>query len=74
LLNNKITILFNTQKEILMDTTFDWLNNHIYILMFSLTSRMYNIKKFDLEREKLVEIVSGFEYKPIQIEIDPCNG
>jgi len=75
--NNKINTLLTTEKEILMDTTIDWLNNYLYILMSSKTNRnsiVYSIKKFDLEQKKIEEIISGFEYKPLQIEVDPCNG
>lgn len=77
LFNNKTNNLFTTEKEIMLDTTFDWLNDHLYILMSSMSnknSRMYSIKKFDLEKKKLTEIVSGFDYKPFQIKVDPCNG
>jgi len=60
-----------------MDITFDWLNNDLYILTASITNkniRMYSIKKFNLELKKLVEVISGLDYKPFQIEVDPCNG
>lgn len=60
-----------------MDITTDWLNNHLYILMSSMTNRnslVYSIKKFDLEHKKMIEIISGFDHKPFQIEVDPCNG
>lgn len=59
-----------------MDITIDWLNNHLYILMSSISNRntiVYSIKKFDLEQKKVEEIISGFD-KPLQIEVDPCNG
>lgn len=70
--SNMINILL-TGKDILMDTTLDWLNNDLYILTLT-TNRKYSIKKFNLEQKKLVEIVSGLDYKPFQIEVDPCNG
>lgn len=76
LVNNKINTLFSTEKEILMDTTIDWLNNNLYIVMTK-TNRnatTYSIKKFDLEQKKLEEIISGFDYKPLQMKVDPCNG
>lgn len=60
-----------------MDTTIDWLNNQLYILMSSKTNRnsiVYSIKKFDIEQKKLEEIISGFDYKPLQMKVDPCNG
>lgn len=60
-----------------MDTTIDWLNNHLYILMSSTTNRnttVYSIKKFDLELKQIEEVISGIDYKPLQIEVDPCNG
>lgn len=60
-----------------MDITIDWLNNYIYILMLSTSHKnikVYSIKRFDLEEKKLVEIVSGFDHKPLQIKVDPCNG
>lgn len=71
--SNMINILLTTEKEILMDTTLDWLNNDIYILTLT-TNRKYSIKKFYIEQKKLVEIVSGLDYRPFQIEVDPCNG
>ncbi|XP_050056431.1 proto-oncogene tyrosine-protein kinase ROS isoform X5 [Aphis gossypii] len=77
LVNNKINTLLSTEKEILMDTTIDWLNNQLYILMSSKTNRnsiVYSIKKFDVEQKKLEEIISGFDYKPLQMKVDPCNG
>lgn len=77
LLNNKIDVLLTSDKNTLLDTTIDWLNNHLYILMSSMTSRnitVYSIKRFDLEQQILVEIVSGFNQKPFQIKVDPCNG
>lgn len=77
LVNNKINTLLSTEKEILMDTTIDWLNNQLYILMSSKTNRnsiVYSIKKFDIEQNKLEEIISGFDYKPLQMKVDPCNG
>lgn len=70
--SNMINILL-TGKDILMDTTLDWLNNDLYILTLTI-NRKYSIKKFNLEQKKLVEIVSGLDYKPFQIEVDPCNG
>lgn len=60
-----------------MDTSIDWLNNYLYILMSSLTNRnttVYSIKKFDLEEKKIIELLTGFDHKPFQIEVDPCNG
>lgn len=60
-----------------MDTTIDWLNNQLYILMSSKTNRnsiVYSIKKFDIEQKKLEEIISGFDHKPLQMKVDPCNG
>jgi len=75
--SNETNILFTTEKEILMDMTIDWLNNDLYILMGSITNRntrVYNIKKFNLEHNKLGEVISGLDYKPFQIEVDPCNG
>lgn len=77
LLNNKINILLTSNKEMLMDTTFDWLNNCLYILMSSTpnkNTKVYSIKKFDLEQKKLIDVVSGFDDKPSQIGVDPCNG
>lgn len=77
LLNNSISVMLTTDKEILMDTTFDWLNNYLYILMSSMpnkNTKVYSIKKFDLERKKLIEVVSGFDDKPYQIGVDPYNG
>lgn len=75
--NNKINILLTTEREILMDITIDWLNNYLYILMSSTTNKntiVYSIKKIDLNQDKMEEIVSGFDSKPLQIEVDPCNG
>jgi len=75
--NNKINILLTTETEILKDISLDWLNNQLYILMSSVTNKntiMYSIKKFDLYKNKIEEIVSGFESKPLKIEVDPCNG
>lgn len=77
LVNNKTYVLLTTKKEILMDLTIDWLNNHLYILISSIINsdtKVYSIKQFDLEQKKIVEVVSGFDYKPFQIEVDPCNG
>jgi hypothetical protein len=77
LVNNKTYVLLTTKKEILMDLTIDWLNNHLYILILSTINsdtKVYSIKKFDLEQKKMFEVVSGFDYKPFQIEVDPCNG
>lgn len=77
LLNNKINVLLTSDKNTLLDTTIDWLNNHIYILMSSMTSRnitLYSIERFDLEQQISVEIVSGLIQKPFQIKVDPCNG
>lgn len=71
--SNMINILLTTEKEILLDTTLDWLNNNLYILT-STTNRKYSIKKFSIENNNLVEIISGLNYKPFQIEVDPCNG
>jgi len=72
--NNKTKTLFTTKKEILLDISIDWLNHQLYILMSSNENTRYNIKKFNLEQEKIEGIVSGFDSKPIQIEVDPCNG
>jgi len=75
--NNNINILLTTEREILMDITIDWLNNYLYILMSSIANKntiVYSIKKFDLNQDKIEEIVSGFDSKPLQIEVDPCNG
>jgi len=75
--NNKINILLTTVKEILIDISIDWLNNHLYILMSSIAKDktiVYSIKKFHLDEDKMEEIVSGFDSKPLQIEVDPCNG
>jgi len=75
--NNKINVLLTIEKETLMAITIDWLNNHLYILMSSVINEntiMYSIKKFDLYQDKIEEIVSGFNSKPLQIEVDPCNG
>lgn len=77
LVNNRTYVLLTTEKEILMDITIDWLNNHLYILIASMTNsnaKVYSIKKFDLEQKKIIDVVSGFDYKPFQIEVDPCNG
>lgn len=77
LLNNKIQVIFTTTKEIMLDITFDWLNNYLYILMSSMpnkNTKVFSIKKFDLERKKLIEVVSGFDDKPYQIGVDSCNG
>lgn len=76
-MHNEINILLSTEKEVLMDTTIDWLNNYLYILTSSLTNRnitVYSIKKFDLEEKKIIDVLTGFDYKPFQIEVDPCNG
>ncbi|XP_016664767.1 protein sevenless isoform X2 [Acyrthosiphon pisum] len=73
--DNKTKTLLTTKKEILMDISIDWINHQLYILMSSTeNTTAYSIKKFDLEQEKVDEIVSGFDSKPIQIEVDPCNG
>eukprot|EP00102_Acyrthosiphon_pisum_P027841 XP_016665051.1 PREDICTED: proto-oncogene tyrosine-protein kinase ROS isoform X2 [Acyrthosiphon pisum] len=75
--NNKINILLTTEREILMDITVDWLNNNLYILMSSITNGntiVYTIKKFYLDQHKIEKTVSGFDSKPLQIEVDPCNG
>jgi len=69
--------LLTTERENLMDITIDWLNNHLYILMSSITNKntiMYSIKKFDLYQNKIEDIVSGFDSDPLQIEVDPYNG
>lgn len=61
----------------LMDTTIDWLNNYLYILILSMknkNTKIYSIKKFDLEQNKLTDIISEFDHKPFQIEVDPVNG
>lgn len=75
--NNKKKILLTTEREIFLDITIDWLNNYLYILMSSITNGniiVYSIKKLDLNQNKIEEIVSGFDSKPLQIEVDPCNG
>lgn len=72
--NNKTKTLFTTKKEILLDISIDWLNHQLYILMSSNENTLYSIKKFNLEQEKIEGIVSEFDSKPIQIEVDPCNG
>jgi len=73
--NNKITTLLTTKKKILLDISIDWLNHQLYILMSSKENNTaYSINKYDLKREKIEEIVSGFGKKPIQIEVDPYNG
>lgn len=76
LVNNETYVLLRTENDLLMDITIDWLNNHLYILILSKTTnaKVYSIKKFDLEKKKMAEVVSGFDYKPLQIEVDPCNG
>lgn len=69
--------MLTTVKEILIDISIDWLNNHLYILMSSITNDktiVYSIKKLYLDQDKMEEIVSGFDSKPLQIEVDPCNG
>lgn len=76
-MNNEVNILLSIEKEALMDITIDWLNNYLYILTSSLTNRnttVYSIKKFDLEEKKIVDILTGFDNKPFQIGVDPCNG
>lgn len=74
--NNKISILLTTKKEILMDITIDWLNNHLYILMSSTNKNtiVYSIKQFDYEQQKIEEIFCEFDSEPLQIEVDPLNG
>lgn len=75
--NNKINILLTTEREILMQISLDWLNNIVYILMSSITNGntiVYSINKFYLDQDKTEKIVSGFDSKPLQIEVDPCNG
>jgi len=75
--NNKIKILFTNEREILMQISLDWLNNIVYILMSSVTNIntiVYSINKFYLDQNKTEKIVSGFDSKPLQIEVDPCNG
>lgn len=75
--NNKKKILLTTEREIFLNITIDWLNNYLYILMSSITNGntiVYSIKKLDLNQNKIEEIVSGFDSKPLQIEVDPCNG
>lgn len=76
LTNNKIKTLLTTKKDIkLLDISIDWLNHQLYILMSSKENNTaYSIKKFDLKREKIEEIVSGFDLKPIQMKVDPYNG
>lgn len=74
--NNKLNILLVTEEEVYNDLTIDWLNNHLYILSSSIKNRnttLYSIKKYDIEQKK-IEIISEFNYQPIQIEVDPCNG
>lgn len=77
LTNDKLNILLITEKEVFMDITIDWLNNHLYILTSSMKTRnttVYSIKKFDIEQKKIVEIISEINQQPFQIEVDPCNG
>jgi len=56
-----------------MDITYDWINRRLYILIHNTTA--YTLRKYDLQQGKIEDLVSGFDSnKPIQIQVDPCNG
>ncbi|XP_050428827.1 proto-oncogene tyrosine-protein kinase ROS isoform X2 [Adelges cooleyi] len=74
--DKKVEVLLPHGNDIILEMSFDWLNNQMFILMSTLTNNVttYNIYKFDIQQKNLINVALGFDKRPIQMKVDPCNG